>query len=71
MSSKAALDLEWNSQEGAFDRDLYAFSTLYNADAIDVGTTLNRGESLDNDRFSSLGKNLKNDGTEDESDVVD
>ena len=71
VSSKVALDFEWNSKDQTFDRDLYAFSTFYNAGAIDVGIILTRGESLGNNFFRSLGKNLKNDGTEDDSSVID
>ena len=71
VSSKVALDFEWNSKDQTFDRDLYAFSTFYNAGAIDVGIILTRGESLNNEFFGKLGKVLNKDGTEGEGNVVD
>ena len=71
VSNKVALDLEWNSKDQTFDRDLYAFSTFYNAGAIDVGIILTRGESLDNKFLGTLGKVLENDGTEGEGNVAE
>jgi len=56
VSGKVALDLEWNSKDQTFDRDLYAFSAFYGVGAIDVGIVLTRGASLDNAFFQSLGK---------------
>lgn len=64
VSDRVALDLEWNSKDQTYDRDLYAFSAFYEAGAIDVGVILTRGSSLDNAFFRSLGKVLKKDGTE-------
>jgi len=64
LSDKVALDLEWNSKDQTYDRDLYAFSAFYEAGAIDVGVILTRGTSLDNSFFRELGKVLKKDGTE-------
>ena len=64
VNGKVALDLEWNSKDQTYDRDLYAFSAFYDAGAIDVGVILTRGNSLDNDFFRSLGKVLNKDGTE-------
>ena len=69
VSSKVALDFEWNSKDQTYDRDLYAFSTFYNAGAIDVGIILTRGESL-NEFFRGLGKVLNKDGTEGNDDVA-
>ena len=62
VSGKVALDLEWNSKDQTYDRDLYAFSAFYDASAIDVGIILTRGSSLDTDFFRSLGKVLGKDG---------
>jgi len=64
LNGKVALDLEWNSKDQTYDRDLYAFSAFYEAGAIDVGVILTRGSSLDAAFFRDLGKVLKNDGTE-------
>ncbi|MEJ6401447.1 BglII/BstYI family type II restriction endonuclease [Yoonia sp. 2307UL14-13] len=69
VNGKVALDLEWNSKDQTYDRDLYAFSAFYDAGAIDVGIILTRGNSLDNTFFRSLGKVLKKDGTEGTEDV--
>ncbi len=69
VSGRVALDLEWNSKDQTYDRDLYAFSAFYEAGAIDVGIILTRGSLLDNTFFKSLGKVLKKDGTEGSEDV--
>lgn len=69
VSDKVALDLEWNSKDQTYDRDLYAFSAFHEAGAIDVGIILTRGKSLDNEFFRSLGKVLKKDGTEGSEEV--
>ena len=69
VNGKVALDLEWNSKDQTYDRDLYAFSAFYDAGAIDVGVIITRGSSLDTEYFRSLGKVLKKDGTEGTEDV--
>ena len=69
VSGRIALDLEWNSKDQTYDRDLYAFSAFYAAGAIDVGIILTRGSSLNNTFFRSLGKVLRKDGTEGTEDV--
>ncbi len=69
VNGKVAVDLEWNSKDQTYDRDLSAFAAFYEAGAIDVGVIITRGSSLDNDYFRGLGKVLKNDGTEGTEDV--
>ena len=69
VNGKVALDLEWNSKDQTYDRDLYAFSAFYDAGAIDVGIIITRGNSLDNKFFRSLGKVLDKHGNEGEADV--
>lgn len=64
LNGRVALDLEWNSKDQTYDRDLYAFSAFYDAGAIDVGIVLTRGSSLDSQFFRGLGKVLKKDGSE-------
>lgn len=64
VNGRVALDLEWNSKDQTYDRDLYAFSAFYDAGAIDVGIILTRGSSLDNAFFRSLGRVLNKDGSE-------
>lgn len=64
VNGRVALDLEWNSKDQTYDRDLYAFSAFYEAGAIDMGILLTRGSSMDNAFFRSLGNVLKKDGTD-------
>jgi Restriction endonuclease BglII len=64
LNGRVALDLEWNSKDQTYDRDLYAFSAFYEAGAIDVGVIITRGNSLDNSFFRGLGKVLNKDGSE-------
>lgn len=64
VKGRVALDLEWNSKDQTYDRDLYAFSAFYEAGAIDVGVIITRGTSLNNEFFRSLGKVLAKDGSE-------
>jgi hypothetical protein len=69
VNDRVALDLEWNSKDQTYDRDLYAFSAFHQAGAIDVGVILTRGSAISNDYLRSLGKVLKKDGSEGEEDV--
>lgn len=69
LNGKVAVDLEWNSKDQTYDRDLYAFSAFHEAGAIDVGVLITRGSSLDNNFFKSLGKVLKKDGNEGDAEV--
>ncbi len=69
VKGKVALDLEWNSKDQTYDRDLSAFSAFYDAGAIDVGIILTRGTSLDSQYLRTLGKVLNKDGTEGADDV--
>lgn len=69
LNGRVALDLEWNSKDQTYDRDLYAFSAFYDAGAIDVGIVLTRGSSLDKAFFEGLGKVLEKDGSEGEDEV--
>lgn len=62
VNGKVALDLEWNSKDQTYDRDLYAFSAFYDAGAIDLGIILTRGTSLNTDYFRSLGNVLTKSG---------
>lgn len=48
VKGKVALDLEWNSKDQTFDRDLMAMRAFYDAKIIDVGIILTRAESLNN-----------------------
>ena len=69
VNGRVALDLEWNSKDQTYDRDLYAFSAFHAAGAIDVGILLTRGNSLDSNYMRGLGKVLTKDGVEGSDDV--
>ena len=69
VSGKVALDLEWNSKDQTYDRDLYALSAFHAAGAIEVGVLLTRGNSLDTDFMRTLGKVLTKSGQEGTEDV--
>lgn len=59
VKNKVAFDLEWNSKDQTFDRDLLAMRNYYDARIIDVGIIITRAENL-NEVFSSLGPTIKN-----------
>jgi hypothetical protein len=61
VKGKVAFDLEWNSKDQTFDRDLYAFSAFFQCGVLDVGVLVTRSASL-NPVFRSLGDALKKDG---------
>lgn len=63
VKDRLAFDLEWNSKDQTFDRDLYAFSAFAQCGAIDAAVLVTRSEEL-NRVFRSLGAALKKDGTE-------
>ena len=54
IKGKVAFDLEWNSKDQTFDRDLLAMRTYFDCGLIEVGIIITRSEEL-NDIFSSLG----------------
>jgi CRISPR-associated protein Csd2 len=54
VKDRVAFDLEWNSKDQTFDRDLYAFRAFHEAGVISAAVLLTRSESL-NDVFKSLG----------------
>lgn len=62
VKGKVAFDLEWNSKDQTFDRDLYAFSAFATCGVIDVAVLVTRGTSL-NRVIDALGPALKKDGT--------
>lgn len=61
VKGKVAFDLEWNSKDQTFDRDLLAMRTYFDCGLIEVGIIVTRSEEL-NDIFRSLtdenGQNL-------------
>lgn len=54
VKKRVAFDLEWNSKDQTFDRDLYAFRAFHEAGVISAAVLLTRSESL-NAVFKSLG----------------
>ncbi|MBD3816884.1 MAG: restriction endonuclease [Halothiobacillus sp.] len=54
VKNRVAFDLEWNSKDQTFDRDLYAFRAFYEAGVTSVAVLLTRGADL-NPVFKSLG----------------
>ena len=54
VKGRVALDVEWNSKDQTFDRDLFAMRTYHECDIISVGVIITRSESL-NCIFKSLG----------------
>jgi len=54
IKGRVAFDLEWNSKDQTFDRDLFAFRTFFDYDKISVGIIVTRSEDL-NVLFRELG----------------
>jgi len=54
VKNRVAFDLEWNSKDQTFDRDLYAFRAFHEAGIISAAVLLTRSASL-NDVFKELG----------------
>lgn len=63
VKKRVAFDLEWNSKDQTFDRDLYAFRAFHECDLIDAAVLLTRSRSLDA-VFEKLGAELNSDGTQ-------
>ena len=47
LKNKVAFDLEWNSKDQTFDRDLLAMRTYFDCGIIDVGVIVTRSKELD------------------------
>ncbi len=58
IKGKVAFDLEWNSKDQTFDRDLLAMRTYFDCGLIEVGIIITRAEEL-NDIFTELGIRAK------------
>jgi hypothetical protein len=61
VKGKVAFDLEWNSKDQTFDRDLYAFSAFAQCGVIDVAVLLTRGVTME-PALKTLGEALRKDG---------
>ncbi|MBQ5970386.1 MAG: restriction endonuclease [Clostridia bacterium] len=53
LKNQVAFDLEWNSKDQTFDRDLLAMRTYFDCGLVDVGIIVTRAEEL-NDIFKKL-----------------
>ncbi len=54
LKGRVAFDLEWNSKDQTFDRDLFAFRTFFDYYRISVGVLVTRSNDLDS-LFDELG----------------
>lgn len=54
LKGRVAFDLEWNSKDQTYDRDLYAFRAFFDYDKISVGVLATRSNDLD-PWFKALG----------------
>jgi hypothetical protein len=61
VKKRVAFDLEWNSKDQTFDRDLFAFSAFAQTGVVDVGVLVTRSASLD-PLLRSLGQALTKTG---------
>jgi hypothetical protein len=64
VKGRVAFDLEWNSKDQTFDRDLYAFSAFSQCGVIDAAVLVTRSAEL-NPVFRALGPALKRNGDPD------
>lgn len=62
LKGRVAFDVEWNSKDQTFDRDLYAFRSFFEYGRISVGVLLTRSTSLDG-VFDQLGSVVDRYGT--------
>lgn len=58
VKGRVALDVEWNSKDQTFDRDLFAMRTYYECDIISVGIIITRSKEL-NETFKKLNISAK------------
>ncbi|HRX05092.1 MAG TPA: BglII/BstYI family type II restriction endonuclease [Anaerolineae bacterium] len=54
VKNRVAFDVEWNSKDQTFDRDLYAMRAFFDYGRISLGVLVTRGNDL-NSYFASLG----------------
>ena len=58
VKNRVAIDMEWNSKDQTFDRDLYALRAFYECNIISCGVIITRSELL-NPIFNKLGVKSK------------
>lgn len=59
VKNRVAFDLEWNSKDQTFDRDLLAMRTYYDCDIISAGIIVTRSEELNEFFRSTIGNDGK------------
>lgn len=59
VKNRVAFDLEWNSKDQTFDRDLLAMRTYYDCDIISAGIIVTRSEELNEIFRSTIGTDGK------------
>lgn len=57
VKNRVAFDMEWNSKDQTFDRDLYAARTFYECGIVDAGILLTRSQAL-GPVFAEIGSRL-------------
>lgn len=57
VKNRVAFDLEWNSKDQTFDRDLYAARTFYECGIVDAAILLTRSKSL-GPMFADIGSRV-------------
>lgn len=57
VKGRVAFDLEWNSKDQTYDRDLFAFRTFHEYQQISVAILMTRSNDLD-DVFRKLGRDI-------------
>lgn len=58
VKNGVAFDLEWNSKDQTFDRDIFAMRTFFDCQVIEVGVIVTRSKDL-NAVFEALGPEVK------------
>ena len=61
VKNRIAIDMEWNSKDQTFDRDLLAMRTYYDCDIISAGIIITRSKELDDVFDTIYDYNPKND----------
>lgn len=59
IKGRVAFDMEWNSKDQTFDRDLFAFRSFFDYDRISLAVLVTRSERLQTTLFKSLGIHAK------------
>lgn len=63
LKGRVAFDLEWNSKDQTYDRDLYAFRAFFDYGKISVGVLVTRSNELD-PWIAALGSYTDKNGTD-------